>query len=219
MVENEVEIVKGFELFFNDLYKKRNEANKKNDQELINKIQLGVAKTVPILVGNPSVIPKLGNFETVALLYGSIMEGDFFENDIVKNAVALTYYFLTKSITSLKEYNPILHYFRFNLTWEYNKAFSRLILDSEYYSPVDPFWSFVSTESYCEAYLDKMQLFDYNSEPKLVFFDRDICNIAVDLLGKYHGKNMSELVNEGCENHRNIYKYICGEIESCRMFF
>lgn len=143
------------------------------------------------------------------------MEGDLFsDNDSIKKAVGLSYYFISKAIAN-GDNNPYLYAYRFSITWEYNKVFYHLFAQSEN-TKLDnnPFSIF--GQSLMMAYdhhLQGMQMADMLTEPRIAELDPALGNIFNETFAHYSSTPKEQIITLGNQYHQQIFEYIKSKIQ------
>lgn len=183
--------------------------------------RLGV-KALESFVSNPSQYLQINDTQTFALALGKMMEGDnFSENDMIAKAVAISYYYLTKTIKECTIKDPYLFVYRFSITYEYNKAFYHLFAQSEgrqfNFSPFD-----IMAQSSMMAYehhLKGMQMCDMFTEPRIGQLDNALNNIFHQIVSEFSQINPEEVKSIGNKYHDQLFKYIDSKIKQNDLSF
>ncbi len=172
-------------------------------------------KVYDSIIRNPTQLKKVSDIQSVALALGRLMEGDqFSDNDSIKKAVGLSYYFISKAIAN-GDNNPYLYAYRFSITWEYNKVFYHLFAQSEN-TKLDnnPFSIF--GQSLMMAYdhhLQGMQMADMLTEPRIAELDPALGNIFNETFARYSSTPKEQIITLGNQYHQQIFEYIKSKIQ------
>lgn len=182
------------------------------DRGFANDMALEVYKS---LIADPNQIHEVKNASIIALALGALMEGEYFtENESIKRAVGLTYYFLCRAISESLSPDPYLYVYRFSLVWEYNKTFYHLLAhaDGEEYNP-SPFspLSMISTQTY-DHHMMGMQMADVLVEPRVIELDPALRNIFYDMYNQYRSTPSKQIIDLGKKYHEQVYSYLNGKI-------
>lgn len=172
-------------------------------------------KVYDSIIKDPQQLNKISNIQSVALTLGRLMEGNYFsDNDSIKKAVGISYYFLSKAIADGNN-NPYLYMYRFSMTWEYNKVFYHLFAHSENKkltdNPYDPF-----EQSMLMAYdhhLQGMQMADMLIEPRIANLDPAVSNIFNEIYAHYCSTPSEQIIELGKKYHAQIFKYLNKKIK------
>lgn len=167
-------------------------------------------KVYDSIISKPLQLKKVQDIQSVALALGKLMKGDYFsDNDSIKKAVGLTYYFLSKAIANGND-NPYLYSYRFSVTWEYNKAFYHFFAQSEGMplidNPYNPFGQ--SMLMAYDHHLQGMQMADMLSEPRIANLDPALGNIFNEIYSRYSSTPSEQIIKLGTEYHAQIFKYL-----------
>lgn len=160
-------------------------------------------------------IDKINDTSSVALALGALMEGEYItENEDIKRAVGLTYYFLCRAINESKSPDPYLYVYRFSTVWEYNKTFYHLFAHAEGteydFSPFD-IMSQVSTMTY-NHHMAGMQMADALTEPKVLQLDPALRNIFYETYEQYRNTPSEQIISLGNQYHEQVYTYLADKI-------
>ena len=162
------------------------------------------------IVENSQQLDRICNIKDIALSLGKLMEGDYFEdNDDIKQAVGLSYYFLSKTIHEGIQ-DPYLYVYRFSIVWEYNKVFYYLFAHSEgeEYSPFGiGIMRNIATMTY-NHHMQGMQMADMLTEPRIARLDPALGNIFRDIYSNYSTTPKEQIIDIGNEYHNQIFKYL-----------
>ena len=167
-------------------------------------------KVYDSIIRKPLQLKKVSDIQSVALALGKLMEGDYFsDNDSIKKAVGLSYYFLSKAIAAGND-NPYLYSYRFSVTWEYNKVFYHLFAHSEgkrlIDNPYDPFGQ--SMLMAYDHHLQGMQMADMLIEPRIANLDPALGNIFNEIYSRYCSTPPEQIIKLGTEYHTQIFEYL-----------
>ena len=173
-------------------------------------------KVYDSIIRDPLQLSKVSDIQSIALTLGKLMEGDFFsDNDSIKKAVGLSYYFLSKAIADGND-NPYLYAYRFSITWEYNKVFYHLFAHSENEqlpdSPYDPFGQ--SMLMAYDHHLQGMQMADMLIKPRIANLDPALGNIFNGIYARYRSTPSEQIIRLGKEYHVQIFEYLDKKIKA-----
>lgn len=171
-------------------------------------------KVYESIIRKPLQLRRVSDIQSIALTLGKLMEGDYFsDNDSIKKAVGLSYYFLSKAIAGGND-NPYLYAYRFSVTWEYNKVFYHLFAHSEnkqLMNNLDPFGQ-IMLMTY-DHHLQGMQMADMLIEPRIANLDPALGNIFKEIYAHYCSTPSEQIIKLGKEYHAQIFKYLDGKIK------
>lgn len=173
-------------------------------------------KVYDSIIREPIQLGKVSDIQSVALALGKLMEGDYFsDNDSIKKAVGLSYYFLSKAIAGGND-NPYLYAYRFSVTWEYNKVFYHLFAHSENKQLINSLYNPIE-QSMLMAYdhhLQGMQMADMLVEPRIANLDPALGNIFNEIYTRYSSTPSEQIIKLGKEYHAQIFEYLDKKIKA-----
>ncbi len=179
-------------------------------------------KLLKEIISNPTHLKSVASFDDMGLALGKMMEGDYFhEADEIIQAVAVTYWVLTKAIKNRQFPDPRLYMYRYSLIWEYNKAVYKLLSHSQgkqyYNNPTDIISRFalMAYDRQCEA----MQMSDMFTEPRIGQLDANLQRIFENTVSQYKTLNEEEVVSVGNKYHSLVFEYIDRKINDKEMDF
>lgn len=179
-------------------------------------------KLLKEIISNPTQLKSVASFDNMGLALGKMMEGDYFhEADEIVQAVAITYWVLSKAIKDRQYPDPKLYMYRFSLVWEYNKAVYKLLAHSQgkqyYNNPTDILSRFalMAYDRQCEA----MQFSDMFTEPRISQLDANLQRIFEQSASQYKNLQADEVLPIGNKYHGLVYEYIDRKINDGEMDF
>lgn len=173
-------------------------------------------KVYDSIIKEPLQLGKVSDIQSVALALGRLMEGDYFsDNDSIKKAVGLSYYFLSKAIANGND-NPYLYAYRFSVTWEYNKVFYHLFAHSENKQLINSLYNPIGQSMLMayEHHLQGMQMADMLIEPRIVNLDPALGNIFNEIYTRYCSTPSEQIIKLGKEYHAQIFEYLDRKIKA-----
>ena len=162
-------------------------------------------------------VNAIKDVQVVALALGRLMEGEYFRDDeSIKRATGLTYYFLSKAIKTCAEKDPYLYVYRCSLCWEYNKVFYHFFARSEggVYRPNTNNPLDRMDEAVYDHHLEGMQMADVLAEPRVRSLDTALSNIFDQTYARYCATSDEQIIKIGNQYHEQMYNYLKAKAEA-----